>query len=112
MLPRETEQHKYIYMRFKRAKLIHEPDLLRIGVIKRRRDLSKGEAPQSALTSENWFQNIHRHEMFDLGNVQALVLSKQVSRHIDILRTCCKTTKRLWLHHIMRNIATRAINQL
>ena len=73
----------------KRAKLIHilhGPDLVRRGVIKCRRNPSKGEAPQSALTSENWFQNIHRHEMFDLGNVQALVLSKLVSRHIEIIQ--------------------------
>ena len=59
-----------LHIRSKRAKLIHiqhEPDKSRRGVIKRRRDLSKGEAPQSALTSENWFQHIHRHEMFDLG---------------------------------------------
>ena len=60
----------YLHIRSKRAKLIHilhGPDLLRRGLIKRRRDLSKGEAPQDALTSENWFQHIHRHEMFDLG---------------------------------------------
>ena len=79
----------YLHISFKRAKLIHilhGPDLVSRGVIKQRRDIPKGEAPQSALTSENLFQHIHRHEMFDLGSVQALVLSKLVSRHIDIIQ--------------------------